>query len=155
MALERNQLQQLMDADSGILRLAPTSVPRSFMVPGRRLKLHPDDIYAYGVHRGGINERWFSSTTKASNGPDTTEFEGLSFIVTKSGDKVLLKEAIETAGDLLMGSEAWEREKGWNVRGAPWQHTPDPHCTTPCGRASSVRVLIRPSLSSTSIPCST
>ena len=114
MALERNQVQQMIEQGSGIFRLAPTWVPRSFMIPGRRLKLHPDDIYAYGAHRGGINERWFSSTTKASNGPDTTEFEGLSFIVTKSGEQIQLKEAIETAGDLLMGTEAWEREKGWN-----------------------------------------
>ncbi|MGI4755987.1 MAG: hypothetical protein ACRYGF_03970 [Janthinobacterium lividum] len=114
MALDRNTVQQIVEAGSGILRLAPTWVPRSFMIPGRRLKLHPDDIYAYGAHRGGINERWFSSTTKASNGPDTTEFEGLSFIVTKSGEQVLLKEAIETAGDLVMGTEAWVREQGWN-----------------------------------------
>ena len=114
MALERSAVQQAIDEGSGIFRLAPAWVPRSFMIPGRRLKLHPDDIYAYGAHRGGINERWFSSTTKASNGPDTTEFEGLSFIVTKSGKQVLLKEAIEEAGDLLMGKEAWEREKGWN-----------------------------------------
>ncbi|MGI4854486.1 MAG: hypothetical protein ACRYF4_10640 [Janthinobacterium lividum] len=114
MALQRNQVQQMIEADGGIFRLAPTWVPRSFMIPGRRLKLHPDDIYAYGAHRGGINERWFSSTTKASNGPDTTKFEGLSFIVTKGGEQVLLKDAIETAGDLMMGSEAWEREKGWN-----------------------------------------
>lgn len=114
MALDRSAVQQAIEEGSGIFRLAPTWVPRSFMIPGRRLKLHPDDIYAYGAHRGGINERWFSSTTKASNGPDTTEFEGLSFIVTKGGKQVLLKEAIEEAGDLIMGEEAWEREKGWN-----------------------------------------
>jgi hypothetical protein len=41
------------------------------MIPGRRLKLHPDDVYALGGHRGGINERWFSSTTNADNGPGT------------------------------------------------------------------------------------
>ena len=41
------------------------------MQPGRRLRLHPDDLYALGAHRGGINERWFSSTTNADNGPGT------------------------------------------------------------------------------------
>src|SRR5438477_261118 len=51
-----------------MLRLEPAWVPRTFMVPGRRLRLHPDDLYALGGHRGGINERWFSSTTKADNG---------------------------------------------------------------------------------------
>ena len=68
----RSQVKEVIDAGNGILRLEPCWVPRSFMIPGRRLKLHPDDLYAFGGHRGGINERWFSSTTKASNGPDTT-----------------------------------------------------------------------------------
>jgi hypothetical protein len=64
----RAQIKEAIDAGAGILRLEPSWVPRSFMIPGRRLKLHPDDLYAFGGHRGGINERWFSSTTKASNG---------------------------------------------------------------------------------------
>ncbi len=54
-----------------MLRLEPSWVPRSFMIPGERLKLHPNDLYALGGHRGGINERWFSSTTNADNGPGT------------------------------------------------------------------------------------
>ena len=70
--LSRSQVKEVIDAGGGILRLEPCWVPRSFMIPGRRLKLHPDDLYAFGAHRGGINERWFSSTTKASNGPATT-----------------------------------------------------------------------------------
>ena len=70
--LSRAAVQQAVNASAGVLRLEPSWVPRSFMVPGRRLKLHPDDIYAFGAQRGGINERWFSSTTKASNGPATT-----------------------------------------------------------------------------------
>ena len=115
MALDRNQIEQAIDAGSGILRLAPAWVPRSFMIPGRRLKLHPDDMYAFGAHRGGINERWFSSTTKASNGPDTTVDEGLSYVVTQQGGKFLLKDAIDTAGDLLLTKEVFDREKGWNI----------------------------------------
>ena len=51
----------------GIFRLAPTWVPRSFLQPGRRLKLHPADYYALGMDRGGIDERWFGSTTTAAN----------------------------------------------------------------------------------------
>src|ERR1700728_691265 len=98
----REQIKEAIDAGAGILRLQPCWVPRSFMIPGRRLKLHPDDLYAFGGHRGGINERWFSSTTKASNGPDTGEFEGLSYVRPATGQKFLLKEAVETAGDLLL-----------------------------------------------------
>ena len=42
-----------LDQGDGVLRLAPCWVPRSFLTPGRRLKLHPDDYYALGAHRGG------------------------------------------------------------------------------------------------------
>src|SRR5580698_8068114 len=111
----RAQIKEAIDAGAGILRLEPSWVPRSFMIPGRRLKLHPDDLYAFGGHRGGINERWFSSTTKASNGPDTLPDEGLSYVRPDQGDKFLLKEAVEAAGDLLLGSAVMEREGGWNV----------------------------------------
>ena len=116
----RSQIKEAIDAGNGILRLEPCWVPRSFMIPGRRLKLHPDDLYAFGGHRGGINERWFSSTTKASNGPDTLPDEGLSYVrpghnrVT-TGGRFLLKEAVDVAGDLLLGADVMEREGGWNL----------------------------------------
>ena len=58
-------LDRAMDAGEGLLRLTPTWVPRSFLHPGKRIKLHPDDWYAYGAERGGIDERWFGSTTEA------------------------------------------------------------------------------------------
>jgi hypothetical protein len=85
------------------------------MIPGQRLRLHPDDLYAFGGHRGGINERWFSSTTKASNGPLTTADEGLSYIHGKRGKRFLLKDAVEVAGESLLGADVMEREKGWNI----------------------------------------
>jgi hypothetical protein len=105
----------MIDAAGGILRLEPCWVPRSFMIPGRRLRLHPDDLYAFGGERGGINERWFSSTTKASNGPLTTEFEGLSFVHPSEGEKFLLRDAMEIAGDDLLGADVMARERGWNL----------------------------------------
>ena len=113
--LDRSSVQEAIDAGRGILRLEPCWVPRSFMIPGRRLKLHPDDLYAFGGHRGGINERWFSSTTKASNGPATLEDEGLSYVRLNGGKRFLFKEAMDTAGDLLLGSAVIEREGGWNL----------------------------------------
>src|SRR6201995_3026473 len=103
--LDRQAVQDTLDRANGILRLEPCWVPRSFMIPGRRLKLHPDDLYAFGGHRGGINERWFSSTTKASNVPHTLPVKGLSYVRPKSGGKFLLKGAVEVAGDLLLGAE--------------------------------------------------
>ena len=101
-------------AGEGIVRLAPCWVPRSFLMPGGRLKLDPRDLYALGAHRGGIDERWFSSTTKAANGPLTAADEGLSYIEFQ-GDKVLLKEAIETVGDEFLGTDVMARERGWNL----------------------------------------
>ena len=108
-------IRETLTASDGILRLEPCWVPRSFMIPGRRLRLHPDDLYAFGGHRGGINERWFASTTKAANGPLTPEHEGLSFVRTQGGKRFLLKTAMESDGDLLLGSGVMEREGGWNV----------------------------------------
>jgi hypothetical protein len=113
--VDRARVQQSINSGGGILRLQPSWVPRSFMIPGRRLKLHPGDLYAFGGHRGGINERWFSSTTKASNGADTTPDEGLSYVHPKSGSRFLLKAAVEVAGDLLLGADVMEREGGWNL----------------------------------------
>jgi hypothetical protein len=80
MAHEKQLVEQALHEGGGVFRLEPAWVPRSFCIPGRRLKLHPNDYYAYGANRGGIDERWFASTTKADNGPLTTPFEGLSFI---------------------------------------------------------------------------
>ena len=69
--VSESQVEQVaraaLDAGEGILRLAPAWVPRSFLQPGKRIKLHPDDYYALGKHRGGIDERWFASTTVAAN----------------------------------------------------------------------------------------
>lgn len=111
----QSQLSDTLSASGGLLRLQPTWVPRSFMIPGRRLRLHPDDLYAFGGHRGGINERWFSSTTRASNGPQTEFNEGLSYVHAPSGERFLLKEAIEESGNLLLGADAFAREGGWNL----------------------------------------
>src|SRR5215468_4241307 len=104
------RIRDLVDQSGGILRLEPTWVPRSFMHPGRRLRLHHDDWYACGAHRGGINERWFSSTTNADNGPGTPGDEGLSYVRLPGGGRALLKAAVDEAGDLLLGKAVMERE---------------------------------------------
>ncbi len=85
------------------------------MQPGRRLRLHPDDLYALGAHRGGINERWFASTTNADNGLDTPADEGLSYVRLNSGERFQLKRAVEVAGDALIGAGVMSSEGGWNV----------------------------------------
>ncbi|MGH9584727.1 MAG: hypothetical protein ACRD4O_17540 [Bryobacteraceae bacterium] len=110
----KNLISEAVTAGDGVVRLAPCWVPRSFLMPGGRLKLDPRDLYALGAHRGGIDERWFSSTTKAANGPLTAEDEGLSYIEFQ-GKRVLLKEAIETLGDRFLGSGVMQRHGGWNL----------------------------------------
>ncbi|MCS7025516.1 MAG: hypothetical protein NZV14_12005 [Bryobacteraceae bacterium] len=107
-------LREALARNEGLLRLAPCWVPRSFLMPGGRLKLDPRDLYALGAHRGGIDERWFSSTTNAANGPGTPEDEGLSYIDI-DGKRVLLKLAIETIGDEILGAEVMREQGGWNV----------------------------------------
>ena len=76
MAGERQKVEAAINKGNGIFRLMPNWVPRSFCIPGKRLKLHPDDYYAFGANRGGIDERWFSSTTKADNGPGPCRTRG-------------------------------------------------------------------------------
>jgi hypothetical protein len=107
-------LKEALAAGEGIVPLAPCWVPRSFLMPGGRLKLDPRDLYALGAHRGGIDERWFSSTTKADNGPGTPQDEGLSYIAI-DGRRVLLQEAIETMGDDFLGADVMREQGGWNV----------------------------------------
>jgi hypothetical protein len=109
-----NLILDALTAGDGVVRLAPCWVPRAFLMPGGRLKLDPRDLYALGAHRGGIDERWFSSTTKAANGPLTAEDEGLSYIEFQ-GKKALLQEAIETCGDRFLGAAAMQKHGGWNL----------------------------------------
>jgi hypothetical protein len=108
--------QKALEQGQGILRLAPTWVPRSFCVPGRRIKLHPDDYYVLGGVRGGIDERWLSSTTPAKNGPLTGENEGLSFVIFNDGnteERVLLKDAIDELKGAIIGDRLWNKYKSW------------------------------------------
>ena len=105
-----------LDRGAGVLRLAPNWVPRAFCIPGRRLKLHPDDYYALGAHRGGIDERWFASTVAADNGPGTPADEGLSYLVLEDGGqthRVLLREALVHAGAAIIGPRLMEAYGDW------------------------------------------
>lgn len=109
-------IKRAYEQGEGILRLSPTWVPRSFCIPGKRIKLHPGDYYAYGAHRGGIDERWFSSTTKADNGPLTTPDEGLSYVVSGMNgkeQKTLLVDAVAELGASLLGEVMWCEHGKW------------------------------------------
>src|ERR1700692_1875928 len=111
----RNLIVEALSEGDGVVRLAPCWVPRSFLMPGGRLKLDPRDLYALGAHRGGIDERWFSSTTNAANGPGTQADAALRSIGLGGDNRALLKEAIETLGDEFLGADVMREQGGWNV----------------------------------------
>ena len=106
-------LDRALDAGGGLLRLTPTWVPRSFLHPGKRIKLAPGDWYAYGAHRGGIDERWFASTTEAAN-ENRTPDEGLSY-VTFEGQRFQLRDAVAEGGQRLVGKTMFDKYRRWPV----------------------------------------
>lgn len=114
MSITTDLIRKSLAKNDGILRLAPCWVPRSFLMPGGRLKLDPRDLYALGAHRGGIDERWFSSTTNADNGPGTPQDEGLSYF-DLNGKRVLMKTAIDEIGGDFLGSAVMSEYGGWNL----------------------------------------
>jgi len=109
----RSLVDAALEESGGLLRLAPCWVPRSFLQPGRRLKLHPDDLYAYGLNRGGIDERWFGSTTIAAN-ENRTPDEGLSYCVFRDS-RFTLVNAVEEGGAQIVGDPIWQKYRRWPV----------------------------------------
>ena len=104
----RDIIENALKAGNGILRLEPAWVARDFLPPGKRLGLK-DQEYHVG-ERGWISERWIGSTTRADNrvGPPD---EGLSYLGLE-GERITLKEAVEVAGDLIMGAEYAKTHQG-------------------------------------------
>jgi hypothetical protein len=109
----QSRVETELNRTSGLLRLAPCWVPRSFLQPGLRLKLHPDDTYAYGAHRGGIDERWFASTTEAANEGRVPD-EGLSYCVV-GRERFTLRQAVADCGATLVGAPIWRKYGRWPV----------------------------------------
>jgi len=109
----RSVVDGALQEGGGLLRLAPCWVPRSFLQPGRRLKLDPRDVYAYGLNRGGIDERWFASTTPAAN-EGRVHDEGLSYII-HGRQRCTLRHAVAEAGAALIGSTLWNQYHRWPV----------------------------------------
>src|SRR4051812_21824677 len=103
----RGLVERTLAETGGLLRLAPCWVPRSFLQPGKRLKLHPDDLYAFGLNRGGIDERWFASTTPAAN-ENRTPDEGLSYVVVGK-NRFTLQQAVAECGATLIGDRIWKK----------------------------------------------
>lgn len=110
-----DQIKKLLSKGKGVLQLTPTWVPRGFNEPGRRLRLHPDDYFAFGMDRGGICERWLGSVTVALNGPKTGATEGMSFVLAdaKTRETVLFADVVKELGESLIGKTLFEQYGTW------------------------------------------
>ena len=109
-------LQNQLDKYKGIARMKPMWLPRTFLPPGRRLKLHPDDLYAYGTDKGGIAERWFCSTGAPTTGETTIDESTMSFFYLGEGEKgISFTEAIEVMGNDLLGKETMDTLGGFKM----------------------------------------
>jgi len=110
----KERIHKAFSEGEGVLSLAPCWVPRAFNKPGKRLKLHPDDYYSCGIHRGAIVERWFSSIVNVLT-PGVPEDEGLSYVNTDGTHegKVLFRDAIEELGAAIIGRELKEKYGTW------------------------------------------
>ena len=111
--MNKERIREVFNKGEGVLKLTPTWVPRTFNEPGKRLRLHPDDYFAFGMDRGGICERWLGSVTVALNGPKTGPTEGMSYVLTAEGEKILLSEVMEALGAELIGPVLQEKYGTW------------------------------------------
>ena len=89
-------VDRAIDAGAGVLRLAPTWVPRSFLTPGYRLKLAPEDASvryrrAFLLRRRGRNEEALKEYDRAigiapDHGPAHADRAGLLFQLERYAD---------------------------------------------------------------------
>jgi len=112
---DEKTIRETFEKGKGIFRLFPAFVPRRFNKAGKRLKLHPDDYFVFGMARGSITERWFASTIAAQNGPTAKADEGLSYVCAdyNSDVKFALRDAVKVLGSDLVGKELMEKYNGW------------------------------------------
>lgn len=109
------KIREAFTAGEGVFRMVPALVSRSFNLPGKRLKIHPDDLYHYGMKAGAIMERWFSSVNKTRfNNPDRPD-EGMSYLLCPDGSKALFADAVKELGAELIGSELQDKYGTWPI----------------------------------------
>lgn len=113
--MSSDNIKKILNQGKGVLQLTPTWVPRGFNEPGHRLRLHPDDYFAFGMDRGGICERWLGSVTVALNGPKTGPTEGMSYVLVdaETREKVLFADVVKELGAELIGDELQKTYGTW------------------------------------------
>lgn len=114
-----------LEKNGGVLRFDPIFIPRQFGDAGRRLRIHPDDYYAYGVKRGSVKERWFSSVIAANNGPLAEPDEGMSRVNTgpDRSKRVYFKDFVDALGAELIGKKLYDKYGTWPMYSKFYDYT--------------------------------
>ena len=114
-----------LEKNGGVLRFDPIFIPRQFGDAGRRLRIHPDDYYAYGVKRGSVKERWFSSVIAANNGPLAEPDEGMSRVNTGAdrSERVYFKDFVDSLGADLIGKKLYDKYGTWPMYSKFYDYT--------------------------------
>lgn len=98
-------IQDTLEQGEGIFRMVPNFIPVKFGVPGRRLKIHPNDYFAFGTDSGTIMERWLCAVNPARAKDPANPLKGLSFVRTTDGGKFLFRDAVSELKESLIGEE--------------------------------------------------
>lgn len=104
-----NIIRETLKTGDGIFHMLPNFVPVKFGVPGRRLKIHPDDYFAYGLESGTIMERWLCMVNGARTKNPKRPYQGMSYVLAHDGSRFLFKTAVEELKDALIGEELQEK----------------------------------------------
>ena len=102
-------IKKSFEKGEGIFRMIPNFIPVKFGIPGRRLKIHPNDYFAYGVDAGTIMERWFCSVSRTHIKDDKRPDQGLSYVLGENGEQFFLKDAVKELGKSLIGNELMDK----------------------------------------------
>lgn len=89
--------------------MVPNFVPVRFGAPGHRLKLHPDDYFAYGAESGTIMERWFCTVSGTRVKNDRRPDQGLSYVLGADGEQFLFRDAVAELREELIGEQLQEK----------------------------------------------
>lgn len=111
--MANDALKKYFKETDGILQMVPDFIPRDTFMPGRRLRLHPDDYSYYGPELGLIEERWFCATAPVVHGvKNAPEDLGMQY-VEYGGQRMLFKEVVAELGAQLIGQDLWSRYGRW------------------------------------------
>lgn len=118
MSNSKEELRSILSKGDGILNLIPAWTTSASNKPGKRLRMHPDDLYAMGMERGAITERRLSSLVEVAT-PGHNEHEGQSY-VNVDGNKehaILFQEFVDELGEELIGKKLMEEYGTWPMHG--------------------------------------